>query len=313
MRHAFVRPPARLAFVGQTTFFEVCALGPGSHPFETRFFEFRKDGDSAGLVARLRDYDADVVIVFRPEIIPAGALYGLRARTLGFLTEPLPRAAERAGHEDLDRRLWELRQADAANFDRIVAFDPHIASSAQQVLPVWRSLPLPVADRFFQPVGPPASGAPRALFVGRSTPHREALLTPAKHHHDVLHVAFGAGGEHLAELMAGHDVGINLHNNPYPTFENRVCLHLAAGHLVLSEPLSPLHGLEPGIDFLEVQTAGQIEQALASLRRFPGLWHRLRVRGRRKAESYRASRMYPRLVSDLLADLRVFGSERAAA
>ena len=29
---------------------------------------------------------------------------------------------------------------------------------------------------------------PRALFVGRSTEYREAMLTPSKHDHDVLHL-----------------------------------------------------------------------------------------------------------------------------
>ena len=110
--------------------------------------------------------------------------------------------------------------------------------------------------------------------------------------------------------MADHDVAINLHNEPYPSFENRVSLHLAAGHLVLSEWLSPLHGLEPGIDFLEVSTPGVITRILEVLARYPGTWHRVRVRGRMKAEGFRASRVYPRLVDDLLADLAAFGSDR---
>jgi hypothetical protein len=39
----------------------------------------------------------------------------------------------------------------------------------------------------------------------------------------------------------------------------------------------------------------------------------VRVRGRRKAEAFRASRVYPRLIADLWADLRVFGTHRAVA
>ena len=58
--------------------------------------------------------------------------------------------------------------------------------------------------------------------------------------------------------MRDHDVAINVHNEPYPSFENRVCLHLAAGHLVLSEPLSPTHGLEPGIDYVEFHRPQQL-------------------------------------------------------
>jgi hypothetical protein len=308
--------PLRLAFVGQGTFFEACSLDPGPRGLEPRFFEFRRDSDVRALVEDLEAFDADVAVVFRPEIVPAGALHGLRARTVGFLTEPLPRQLGGAPvHEDLERRLWELRHVDASNFDRVVAFDPHIAATAHEVVPVWRSLPLPVADRYFAPLPlpPPTAAGPQPLFVGRSTPHREALLAEAKHAVGVLHLAFGVDADALQEALAGHDVGINLHNNPYPSFENRVCLHLAAGHLVLSEWLHPTHGLEPNIDFVVVQTSGELLSVLLNLRRVPGLWHRVRVRGRHKAEQFRASRVYPRLVQDLFADLDAFGSVRAAA
>jgi hypothetical protein len=39
----------------------------------------------------------------------------------------------------------------------------------------------------------------------------------------------------------------------------------------------------------------------------------VRVRGRRKAEQYRASRVWPRLIEDAIADLDAFGTERRAA
>lgn len=302
--------PLRAAFVGQSTFFEACAPS-GPHPLlDHAFLEFRKDADADDLRRRLDAMDPDVVLVFRPEVVPAGTFAGLRARTLGFLTEPIPRGPN--AHADQERRLWELRQVDAASFDRVVTFDPLIAETAEAVMPVWRSLPLPVADRFYAPVQgyAGATAPPRALFVGRSTPHREALLADAKHHHDLLHMAFGVDADHLEELMGSHEIAVNLHNEPYPSFENRVCLHLAAGHLVLSEPLSPTHGLEPGIDYLEVHSAWQIGHSLAMVRKFPGIWHRVRVRGRRKAEDYRASRVYPRLFHDLLADIGARGTHR---
>jgi hypothetical protein len=304
--------PLRIAFVGQSTFFEACALEPGAYPrFETRFHEFRVGGDAQVLIDRLGAFDPDVAVVFRPEIIPSGAFSELRAATLGFLTEPLPRsgAANGASHEDLERRLWELGNVDSANFDRIIAFDPLIATTADRVLPVWRAVPLPVADRFYRSVRPPSAAMP-PLFVGRSTAHRERLLTPAKHRFDVLHVAFGVDVARLERLMDEHWVAINAHNEPYPSFENRVCLHLAAGHLTLSEPLSPQHGLEPDIDYLEFHGAQHLERLLDTLERDNTLWHAVRVRGRRKAEQFRASRVYPRLIADLLADLSAFGSPR---
>jgi hypothetical protein len=299
----------RLAFVGQRTFFEVCALGDERPDVTTRFLEFRRHGDADALRRDLDAFAPHVVVVFRPEIVPAGAFDGLEALTLGFLTEPIPRDA--AGrHHDLERRRWELEQVDASSFDRVVSFDPLIAPTAEAILPVWRSLPLPVADRLYRDVRP-VTGKPRVLFVGRSTPHREQMLAAAKADHpDLLHEAFGVGADDLEALMAEHDVGINIHNDTYWSFENRVCLHLAAGHLVLSEPLSPQHGLERGIDYLEVSHGGGLSFLLGQLERFPRTWHRVRVRGRVKAEQFRASRVWPRLVEDLQADVAAFGTRR---
>ena len=307
LAHVAVRlgSPLRTAFVGQSTFFEACALGAPAGGLEPRFIEFRAGGDAASLRHALEAFAPHVVVVFRPEVVPAGLLEGLGAARLGFLTEPIPRVASGA-HPDQERRLAELRAVDPANVDRVVSFDPLIAGTAAGVLPVWRSLPLPVDDRYFAPVpaGSAAAHPPRVVFVGRSTAHREWMLTPSKHAFDVLHLAFGVHADRLERTLREHDVGINLHNEPYPSFENRVSLHLAAGHLVLSEPLSPTHGLEPGIDFVEVRDPGALLGALERMRRFPGLFHRVRVRGRQKAELFRASRVWPRVVADLLADLR---------
>ena len=305
-----LRAPLRVAFVGQSTYFRACALEGEADGLSGTFVEHRAGGDTGALMGALAAIEPHVVVVFRPEVVPAGVFAQLPAITVGFLTEPLPR---RGGtHPDLERRLRELGAVDAANFDRIVAFDPLIADSAERVLPVWRAVPLPVADRYFRAVRPLA-GPPRVVFIGRSTEHREKMLTPAKHAHDILHLAHGVGADMLERVLDDHDVGINLHNEPYPSFENRVCLHLAAGHLVLSEPLSPSHGLEPAIDYLVVTGAGDIVAAIDAMRRFPGVYHRVRVRGRRKAEGFRASRVYPRLVRDLLADVATFGTERPIA
>lgn len=307
----------RVAFVGQSTYFEACALADGLVAgLRTRFVEFRAGGDAPRLLRELQAFAPDVVVVFRPEIVPAGLLRELDALTLGFLTEPLPRGGAGGGvaHEDLERRLQDLTYVDGAQFDRVVAFDPHIAGAADAVLPVWRSLPLPVADRYYGevPAGP-ALRPPRALFVGRSTKHREKLLVDAKHHHDLLHIAHGVGAGDLERLLRETDVAINLHNNPYPSFENRVCLHLAAGHLVFTEPLSPLHGLEPGIDLLEIRDGKDLQHALWVLGRFPDTWRDVRLRGRRKAELFRASRVWPRLLGDLRLDVAARGARVAAA
>ena len=304
--------PLRLAFVGQSTFFRACALedGPG---VRTTFVEFRKDGDAERMRTSVEAFAPHAVVVFRPEVVPEGLFAPLRVPVLGFLTEPLPRTFSGGKvDEDLRLRLWELEHADPANFDRVVSFDPYIAETATAAVPVWRSLPLPVADRYYGPVAPMRS-PPRALFVGKSTEHREWMLRLAKHDFDLVHYAFGVDADDLAALLREHEVGVNLHNQRYLSFENRICLHLAAGHLVFSEALSPTHGLEHGLDFIEIESPDNLHWQLEQLSRFPRLYHPVRVRGRRKAEQFRASRVYPRLIADLFADLAAFGSPRSPA
>jgi hypothetical protein len=305
-------PPAggtlRIAFVGQSTYFRATSLDEHSARIDTRYIEFREGRDPGGLMAALRDHDPHVVVVFRPELIPAGLFGGMRAATLGFLTEPLPRTG-RKKHPDLDRRLNEMRAVDPSNFDRFVCFDPLMIETAESILPVWRSIPLPVADRYYRDVRPIA-GRPRICFVGRSTEHREQYLMPVKHEFDILHLAFGVDADRLETVLDEHDATINLHNEPYESFENRVCIHLAAGHLVISERLNPRHGLEPGIDYLEIGNPDELLDIMWPLHRWPGAYDRMRIRGRMKAEQYRASEVYPRLVHDLLADLAAFGTAR---
>lgn len=299
--------PLRVAFVGQQTYFAACAMEQATDRHAPVFLDFRAGADPDRLRSALEAADPHVVVVFRPEIIPAGLLADLPAATLGFLTEPLPRVlGGGAVHADLQRRLADLRAVDPGNFDRVVSFDPLIARTAGEVVPIWRSLPLPVADRFYRPVTP-MRPSPQLLFIGRSTEHRERILAPLKHRHDLLHVAHGVDGDELVALMERFQVAVNLHNEPYQSFENRVCLHLAAGHLVITEPLSPDHGLEAGIDLL----VGMWEAVAAQLQRSPRTFDRVRMRGRRKAEQFRASRVWPRLIDDLHVDLQAFGTARS--
>lgn len=300
-----VGSPFRVAFVGQRTYFEVCSQTAASPVIEPTFVEFRSGADGEALAARLRALAPHVVVVFRPEVIPPGVLRDIDALTLGFLTEPLPRPGDEP-HPDLERRMHDLALADGDQFDRIVAFDPHITDAASRYLPIWRAQPLPVADEVFSD-RPVRHDEVRSLFVGRTTPHREKWLLPAKHLYDLMHVEHGVFGADLADLARGFLVAINLHNEPYPSFENRVPLHLAVGNLVISEELSPTNGLDPGIDFIQADDADDLVSYLGLIADDPSRFEWIRTRGHLKAEAFRASRVYARLLLDLLQDVAAFG------
>ena len=305
--------PLRLAFVGQSTYFSSSVLEDERAGILPAFFELAPGRPPEGLLAALQTFAPDVVIVFRPEFLPAGLLDALDAVTVGYLTEPLPRSADTgAAHPDLRTRLESLRAIDPHGFDRILCFDPLLADTVDPIVPVWRSLPIPVSDSLYAPVRP-AAGPAQFLFVGRSTAHREAFLGPLKHEFDVVHLAHGIADERLRTFLAEADVGVNLHNEPYPTFENRVGTLLAAGLLVVSETLSPRHGLLPGTDYVEVAQPWQLFRIGETLRTAPDAFATVRHRGRAAAERFRASRVYPALVRDLLQDVQAFGTARRVA
>ena len=290
-----------LAFVGQRAFFEIDSLEHPADGIVPSFIDFRHGADPRPLREQLDAIDPDVIFVWRPEIIPPGFLRDSRAKRIGYLTEPLPRPGDTDPHADLTARLGYLELADRDNFDVVISFDPLVVPTVERLMPVWRSFPIPVSDRMFADAVAPANDPPQITFTGRSTPHREAFLGPAKHDFDVIHVVHGFFGQRLVELLQGSDVLINLHNEPYVTFENRILQAIAAGALVVTEPVSPTNGLVPGADYVEVTTPWELWRFLDEVRKDPAAFDAMRRSGRREAERFRASKVFPALVRDLLS------------
>jgi hypothetical protein len=277
-----VGAPLRVAFVGSRPEFDACVLHAPAGGLAPTFIDHRREGDLRELRAALAAAAPHVVVVFDAAGVPAGLMDGLRATTLGVVD----------GHE---RRL-------VSRYDRLVS------STAADALEVWRTFPLPVDDRIYAPVDARAR-PPRALFVGASTAYRERFLVAAKHEHDLLHYAHGLWGAALREACARCDVAVNVHRDGQPAFEHRVLVHLAAGQLLLSEPLLPAYGLEPEIDFIPIVRPDELVIVLDQLRGDrPDLHERVRQSGRLKADEHRASRVWPRVLGDLLDDVAAFGT-----
>jgi hypothetical protein len=277
--------PLRLAFVGRSAVFAPAALERHDGAVRTLFVDQRRGGDPGETRAALDAFAPHAVVVFRPAAFAPGAFADLRAPVLGVVTQP----ADVPARDDADR---------------VVALSPF------RLLGAWRSMPTPVADRFFRPVRR-VRGMPRMLFLGPPTAHRERYLMDVKHRFDCLHAVFGLDLDELERMLDAHHIAFNLDGEP--GFEDRVPLHLAAGQLLITEPLGPGYGLESGLDYLEVSYPEELLHAAATARAYPDAYQRMRVRGRQKAERLRASRVWPALVRDLLLDLRAFGTHRSAA
>jgi hypothetical protein len=259
--------PLRVAFVGAEVAIDACILHAPAGGFSPALVDFRADDDARELAAALDVVAPDVVVVFAPSRLPQALLSGLPATKLYVATEP--------DEEPPD------------GYDAVVS---------------WM-LPLPVDDRMFADVRP-WQDPPRALFLGASTEYRERFLVDAKHRHDLLHYAHGLWGDDLRRVFARVDVGVNVHAAGQPTFEHRVLLHLAAGHLVLSEALEPAFGLRADTDYVPIASSHDLLRILGELEERPERYGGIRASGRAAVEAHRASRVWPVLLRDLLAARR---------
>ncbi|HLH14811.1 MAG TPA: hypothetical protein VKV16_08475 [Solirubrobacteraceae bacterium] len=297
-----VGEPLRLAFLGAPVWCDGCCPPAVTRDLLAATFELAPAVAADGawtLEARARDalerLRPHVTVVFDPLAVAEELLRELPGASVGVLVAGVPADAT----------------AQLPGLDRLVSFEPRLTGTALGPHEIWRALPPPVADALYRPARP-VHRAPRAMSIGRSTEHRETMLMPAKHHHDLLQVLHGLSGEPLAEVLGDCDVGVYCAPRPGGGFGHQVGMHLAAGQLLLSETLTPAHGLERNIDYLHIDSPDALSWVLERLGRFPEMHHRIRVRGRLKAEQYRASRVFARIAHDLLADVAAFGSPREA-
>jgi hypothetical protein len=286
--------PLRIAFLGAAMWLDGCAPVAPVQGLVCERFDLGTGAEVERVLADARAFAPDATVLFDPPSLPAEALRDAPGTTLGVLVEGVPERAV-PGIECLDR---------------LVSFVPALTGTRIEGGEVWRAIPPPVSDALYGEIRP-LRHAPRVMSIGRSTEHREAMLMPAKHHHDLLQVIHGVSGEELIELLDEYDVGIYVARESGGGFDQQVGVHLAAGQLLLADELAPAHGLERNIDYLHVDSPQGLVWMLDRLGRFPEMHQRVRVRGRLKAEQYRASRLFARIAHDLLADVAAFGATSA--
>jgi hypothetical protein len=281
----------RVAFLGSEVWLDGCFPAVPMHGLIPERFQMTGTGDAERTLGAVDAFQPHIAVIFDPPSVPVDALPAVPGVTLGVLVAGVP---EQGAARAMD------------SLDRLVSFTPALTGARIGSSEVWRAIPPPVSDLLYGEVHP-LHRAPRAISIGRSSAHRETMLMPVKHHHDLLQVIHGVSGEPLGELLREYDVGVYVSSGTGGGFGHQVGVHLAAGHLLLSEDLAPAHGLERNIDYLHVGSPDGLVWVLDRLARFPEMHHRIRVRGRLKAEQYRASRIFSRLAHDLLADVAAFG------
>lgn len=274
--------PLRVAFVGRASEVGHAVPEAAVDGLLASFIEHRAGNAPARVLAHVAEHAPQVVVVFGVDTLPAATVRAIDVPVVAWAIGP-------------DRPPGLERHPDLPHADR--AFAAGLAGAADYARVIDR--PLPVADAHFSaPRG--WFGAPRALVIGHSSIRNERLLIDSKHRHEVLHVAAGLKGEALAAALAACDVAIDVRDDEGPGFGSRVPLYLAAGLLLVSEPLQPPHGLQAGVDHLEIRSSAELVELLGRVRADPDSFSAVRDAGRRTSEVFRASCVYPKLLGQCL-------------
>jgi len=245
-------------------------------------------------LAAYNDRELEEALSERPLGQPRLAVVIDPSRYAGGLVERLP--GRRIGIV-ADNDLADQRPEGVRACELLLSFDPRREWVGG--VKVWRAMSPPVSDSFFVPkvVAP---RHPAAVTVGRSTPYREEVLIEAKHHYDLLQIIEGVSAEELTTFFRDHPVAVYVPRYPGGGPAWQIAAHLAAGQLLLSERAPTMFGLEEDVDYVAVKDGNHIMRLLEALSRFPTMFTRVAIRGRQKAEWFRASRVWQRLIDDAL-------------
>jgi len=208
----------------------------------------------------MREKGAKTCFIFRPEWLAPfpetfRELKDQGVTVIGYSSEPVPQDGAEP-HPDQLRRLDQLKKALAIDYDLIIHYD---ASSLEFLKRIgFKRLianPLPVSRKLFFPEE--RAKEFDVCFLGKSTPHREQMLLPLKMRYATIHVAHGLRDEEARILMNRSKLVLNIHNENYLNFENRVVQALFCQRPILSELLSG-NLLLPDRDYIPVYSPNDL-------------------------------------------------------
>ncbi|MDU0343983.1 glycosyltransferase [Bosea rubneri] len=247
----------RLAFVGQEEYFGCHVERDLDNLYNTKFFQLRF-GATKQYYKELIEFNPDITIVFRGELMDAETLSDLNGTKIGYSTEPSPKIIEgrlEYTRDSLGRFKTVLGIFDKP-YDYIFHYDEASRSFFEsQGLFFSGYAPLPIATETYVPL--PIERSRGILFFGRSTEHREGILGPLKRDFDVLHLAHGWPGGTAHEIsefntfVARSRVVLNIHAEDEVSWEPRLQQCLSCGALVISEPISDNTYLTPDVHYLQ--------------------------------------------------------------
>ena len=243
----------KVAFVGQKLYFYL-HYGPELEKlYNVRTFEmkyFAKDNYYNDLL----NFNPDVIFLFRMEFIPDSVLKDLKGIKIALSSEPIPKHinGKLICSDDMLRRFEALKQA-IGKYDYFFHYDESSLRYLQENgFPNARSFVFPVSTELCNPDNKKQDYD--ALFVGRSTEHREKMLEVLKRDYKILHIAHGIEWPESVNYINRAKINLNLHVEDELQFEPRLQILFACKSFVMSEPLSNKNVFLKDKHYIEVYT-----------------------------------------------------------
>jgi hypothetical protein len=291
----------RIAFVGQKSYFFDASLEKSDH-LVCSFFDHQNGISELVTIKSVLEFQPDVIIFFRPEVqgnLSRCLKNALNVLQVGYLTEPLVSgSSNRVNVDNLkERRDLFLAEIKKTAIDAWICYSNNTAEFASRKINPSFVMPLPVRDKVFADIKN-VSGPFQPVFVGRLNEYRTSFLNQIKHDHNPIIIDHGIPITKINEFNS-KILGINIHVGKMNNFEHRATMHLAMGHLLLSEILDPSFGILPNCEYIEFTTPASFKNAIQWISQNEELSNWIRLRGHNYSKRFKSSILWPRVIDSL--------------
>jgi hypothetical protein len=309
LQRGFPKKPKRdltvvktVAFIAQPEYFDFHYREVLEDVYTVKYFP-NTFSENPSFFKSLVEFDADINIFFRGELIPEEVLHSLNGLRVNLSSEPFPKIIDSNSivytEDSLSRFEFFLRIFNRP-FDYIFHYDEISKSFFEnQGIDLSGYFPFPIATEIIKPGESIKKWD--MFFSGRSTPHRDKFFGPLKRDFNFLHINHGVAGPDLLDFIHQCRVTLNVHAENEISWEPRTQFLIAAGSLLISEPLSPTCPLRPGIDFIEVNDPWKMYETCEQIITNYNTYKHIAENGRKRIEETLSSRKnFPIFFKELL-------------
>lgn len=228
-----------LAFIGQNEYFNCC------YPSKMEGYNISKYHLDIHSQEQLKKIKADYIFIFRPDFISTDVLKSIQGKKVWISTEPIER-------QDVIPSMLNVMNSGVEWHDIYHYDKTHLADLNKISVQKIKEFELPVNLEIFNlwhVVEQPKEFD--LFFAGRSTVHRELLMSRLKRDYRFAHTAHGFTDSWFKLILKSSKICLNLNINDFAQRQHRLQNMLACGAFVLSEKQTHQSSLKAGEHYIE--------------------------------------------------------------